>query len=62
MTQKHQQARTLSGRHINMIALGGTIGTGLFLGAGGSIQKVGLYHYRFLRFCYDAGTGRVITI
>ncbi|MBA5812569.1 amino acid permease [Leuconostoc lactis] len=41
MTQKHQLARTLSGRHINMIALGGTIGTGLFLGAGGSIQKAG---------------------
>ena len=41
MTQEHQMARTLSGRHINMIALGGTIGTGLFLGAGDSIQKAG---------------------
>lgn len=30
-------ARTLSHRHVAMIALGGTIGTGLFLGAGSSI-------------------------
>lgn len=41
MTEKPQLSRTLSGRHINMIALGGTIGTGLFLGAGDSIQKAG---------------------
>ena len=41
MQQEHKLARTLSGRHINMIALGGTIGTGLFLGAGDSIQKAG---------------------
>ncbi|MEX0379776.1 amino acid permease [Leuconostoc sp. MS02] len=41
MAKKPQLSRTLSGRHINMIALGGTIGTGLFLGAGDSIQKAG---------------------
>jgi len=41
MAEKPQLSRTLSGRHINMIALGGTIGTGLFLGAGDSIQKAG---------------------
>lgn len=41
MKQDQKLARTLSGRHINMIALGGTIGTGLFLGAGDSIQKAG---------------------
>ncbi|CAK1223180.1 L-asparagine transporter or related permease (AnsP) [Fructobacillus fructosus] len=34
-------ARTLSHRHVAMIALGGTIGTGLFLGAGSSISKAG---------------------
>ncbi|CAK1224251.1 amino acid permease [Fructobacillus cardui] len=34
-------ARTLSHRHVAMIALGGTIGTGLFLGAGSSIHKAG---------------------
>lgn len=33
--------RGLSGRHVEMIALGGTIGTGLFLGAGRSIQAAG---------------------
>lgn len=32
MSQQQKLSRTLSGRHINMIALGGTIGTGLFLG------------------------------
>lgn len=33
--------RTLSNRHVQMIALGGTIGTGLFLGAGTSISQTG---------------------
>ncbi|APS26593.1 amino acid permease [Weissella cibaria] len=33
--------RGLSSRHVEMIALGGTIGTGLFLGAGHSISTAG---------------------
>ena len=33
--------RELSSRHIGMIAIGGTIGTGLFLGAGNSIKTAG---------------------
>ena len=33
--------RGLTGRHVEMIALGGTIGTGLFLGAGRSISAAG---------------------
>ncbi len=33
--------RELSNRHVQMIAIGGTIGTGLFLGASSSIQKTG---------------------
>lgn len=33
--------RTLKGRHINMIALGGTIGTGLFVAMGGSLSTAG---------------------
>lgn len=33
--------RTLTNAHIQLIALGGTIGTGLFLGVGNSIQKAG---------------------
>ncbi|CAK8053977.1 amino acid permease [Eupransor demetentiae] len=38
---KEKLERNLSQRHVSMIALGGTIGTGLFLGAGESIQKAG---------------------
>ena len=33
--------RTLSNAHIQLIALGGTIGTGLFLGVGDSIHRAG---------------------
>ncbi|KAK9728930.1 hypothetical protein K7432_000682 [Basidiobolus ranarum] len=33
--------RHLKSRHLSMIAIGGTIGTGLFLGSGGSIAKAG---------------------
>ncbi|MDR1862002.1 MAG: amino acid permease [Candidatus Ancillula sp.] len=33
--------RTLKARHLNMIALGGSIGTGLFLASGGSIAQAG---------------------
>ncbi|GAP02576.1 amino acid transporter [Fructobacillus pseudoficulneus] len=40
-TEQSGFARTLSHRHVAMIALGGTIGTGLFLGAGSSIHKAG---------------------
>lgn len=34
-------ARRLSGRQVQMIAIGGTIGTGLFLGTGSSLSKGG---------------------
>ena len=33
--------RGLKGRQLNMIAIGGTIGTGLFLASGYNIQKAG---------------------
>jgi Gamma-aminobutyrate permease and related permeases len=33
--------RALSNRHVQLIAIGGTIGTGLFLGAGSTITKTG---------------------
>ena len=39
-TQSHL-ARGLKNRHIQMIALGGAIGTGLFYGSAASIQLVG---------------------
>ncbi|MFI6871926.1 amino acid permease [Streptomyces sp. NPDC050400] len=34
-------AKALKPRHISMIAIGGAIGTGLFLGAGGNLAKAG---------------------
>ncbi|WP_372516406.1 amino acid permease [Streptomyces noursei] len=34
-------SKGLKGRHINMIAIGGAIGTGLFLGAGGRLHSAG---------------------
>ncbi len=33
--------RALSNRHVQMIAIGGTIGTGLFLGSGITLSKTG---------------------
>lgn len=43
--------RTLSNRHVQMMAIGGTIGTGLFLGSGSTIAQTGpsiLFIYIFL--------------
>ena len=33
--------KTLSGRHVTMIAMGGAIGVGLFMGAGGRLASTG---------------------
>lgn len=42
MENKNEEyARNLKSRHVQLIALGGTIGTGLFLGSGKSIQLAG---------------------
>lgn len=40
-TNADKLARRLSARQVQMIAIGGTIGTGLFLGTGTSIAKGG---------------------
>lgn len=41
MTAKSPLNRALKGRHIQMIAIGGSIGTGLFVGSGGSLSTGG---------------------
>ncbi|MFJ8257174.1 amino acid permease [Peribacillus asahii] len=38
---QHELKRGLSNRHVQLIAIGGTIGTGLFLGSGKAIQLAG---------------------
>ena len=41
LQEKHEAQRGLQNRHIQLIAIAGTIGTGLFLGAGKTIQMTG---------------------
>lgn len=40
-TNQNELQRTMKGRHLFMIALGGVIGTGLFLGSGFTISEAG---------------------
>ncbi|MBU5894188.1 D-serine/D-alanine/glycine transporter, partial [Vibrio cholerae O1] len=40
-TETRELKRGLHTRHLQMIAIGGAIGTGLFLGSGGTISQAG---------------------
>ena len=40
-----QLKRSLKARHLSMISLGGTIGTGLFLASGGAIHQLDLVEH-----------------
>ena len=59
--------RSLTNTHIQLIALGGTIGTGLFLGVGNSIELAGpavifyLLPSWFLPFSFNESTRRIDT-
>ena len=58
--KKNKMERGLTNRHVQVMAIAGTIGTGLFLGAGRSISLTGpshctdLYDYRGLHVPHDA--------
>lgn len=42
LADKHNQLnKTLKGRHLNMIAIGGSIGAGLFVGSGSALARGG---------------------
>ena len=55
MENQNQVKRNLKQRHITMIALGGTIGTGLFLTSGATISQAGPWGSSCLLFYWYYG-------
>ena len=58
LDQTNEMERGLSNRHVQFIAIGGTIGTGLFLSSGYTIQQAGpigtiLAAAMMLRYSFD---------
>ncbi|STI83111.1 D-serine/D-alanine/glycine transporter [Escherichia coli] len=56
--------RNLTNRHIQLIAIGGAIGTGLFMGSGKTISLAGpsiIFVYMIIGLCSfrDAGNGGI---
>lgn len=59
--------RNLTNRHIQLIAIGGAIGTGLFMGSGKTISLATvdhfcIYDHRFYAFFRDARHGGIAAL
>ena len=62
--KKEDLSRSLQNKHIQMIAIGGAIGTGLFLGSGNAISSSGpsiiLSYIIVGLFCFFIGSGYLV--